>query len=56
MRKVIALPSITLSTITVTLFANHLIEKTHVQFSSYDMPTKCSKCGEWHIAGTPCRK
>lgn len=24
--------------------------------SSYDMPTKCKQCGEYHIPGTPCPK
>lgn len=55
MKKTIAIIDITLSTTTVTLFAGNL-GKTHSQFSSYDIPTKCSECGEWHIAGTPCRK
>ena len=55
MKKAIVFLTITFSTIILTLFANIFQAPSHLQ-SSYDMPTKCSSCGEWHIPGTPCRK
>ncbi len=53
MKKAALLLPITFSTI--TLFASSFTKPLAPQ-SSYDMPTKCSDCGEWHIAGTPCRR